>query len=138
MLRKCTSFLLAALLLSTFVCVRSANADSKEEKQAHLMEKVKVGISRLGVGKDARVEIKLRDKTEVKGYVYQAGQDNFVVRNSKTAADTTVAYRDVTAVKGKGLSKGAKIGIAVGIAATAVVISAALLLRNCCGINFKK
>jgi hypothetical protein len=138
MLRKYTSLVLTALLLSTIVCVRSANADSKEVKQAQLTEKVKVGISKLGVGKDARVEIKLRDKTEVKGYVYQAGEDNFVVRNPKTGSDTTVAYRDVTAVKGGGFSKGAKIGIAVGIAAAAVLISAAIALRNCCGINFGK
>jgi hypothetical protein len=62
MLRKYTSLALIALVLSTSVGFRSANADSKEEKQAHNTEKVKAGISKLGVGNDARVEIKLRDK----------------------------------------------------------------------------
>ena len=38
---KYTSLVLTALLLSTIVCVRSANADSKEEKQAQLTEKGK-------------------------------------------------------------------------------------------------
>ena len=71
MLRKLTSLVLTALLFSTMVCVRSANADSKEEKQARFTQKVKAGISKLGVGENARVDVRLRDKTEVKGYVYQ-------------------------------------------------------------------
>jgi len=71
MLRKFTSLVLTALLFSTMVCVRSANADSKEEKQARFTQKVKAGISKLGVGENARVDVRLRDKTEVKGYVYQ-------------------------------------------------------------------
>lgn len=137
MLRKCTSLVLAGLLISITICVRSGDASSKEDKQTQLAARVKADVAKRGVGEKAGVTVKLRDKTEVKGYVYQAGEDNFVVRNPKTAEDTTVAYRDVTAVKGKGLSKGAKIAIGVGIAATAVAIGAAIALRDCC-VPFRK
>ena len=124
MLRKYISLALVVFLVSIIVCVRPTNAKSKEENLAQHTQQVKAVISKLGVGKDARVDLRLRDKTEVKGYVYQVGDDDFVVRNSKTGADTTVAYRDVIEAKGKGLSKGAKIAIGVGIG---VAVAAAIV-----------
>jgi hypothetical protein len=36
---------------------------------------VKEGIHKLGTGLDARIEVKLRDKTKLKGYVSEAGED---------------------------------------------------------------
>ncbi len=43
--------------------VRFAYAGSKAEKETRFAEKVKDGISKLGTGPDARIEVKLRDKT---------------------------------------------------------------------------
>ena len=124
MLRKNISLALVVFLVSTIVCARPTNAKSKAESQAQHIQRVKAGISKLGVGEKARVDVRLQNKTEVRGFVYQVGDDDFVVRNSKTGADTTVAYRDVTEVKGRGLSKGAKIAIGVGIG---VAVAAAII-----------
>jgi hypothetical protein len=63
MLKKSVSLIVAALLLNAVVCVQSASAESKEEKQARFTEKVKTGINKLGASKDSIVEVKLRDKT---------------------------------------------------------------------------
>jgi len=61
------------------------------------------------------VSIKRADGAKVKGYPSQAGADSFTVTDSRSAQSTTTAYSDVTEVKGAGLSKGAKIGIGLGI-----------------------
>ncbi|HXT62958.1 MAG TPA: hypothetical protein VN696_07980 [Pyrinomonadaceae bacterium] len=68
---------------------------------------------KLGTGTAARVEVKLRDKTKLRGYVEQVADDHFVVVDEKTGATTTVAYPQVKQVQGNNLSTGAKIAIGV-------------------------
>ncbi|HEV3469965.1 MAG TPA: hypothetical protein VG148_11635, partial [Pyrinomonadaceae bacterium] len=82
---------------------------------------VREGVGRLGVGEGARVEVRLRDRRKLKGYVSEAGAEHFVVRDSRGAA-TVVAYPDVAQVKGQNLSTGTKVAIGAGIAATAVIL----------------
>lgn len=91
-------------------------ANSKEEKAAELAARVKADIAKLGTGPDARIFVKLRDKTKVAGFVSQIGEDSFVITDLKNGATTTVPYPAVTQAKGKNLSTGATIAIAVGIA----------------------
>jgi len=129
MLKKYTIPILIASLLLTTVFVRSTNASSKS-KLGPSTEEIKASILKIGVGETARVEVKLRDNKRVKGYVYQAGKDNFIVRDSKTGADTTIPYSEVSAVKGKGMSKGAKIAIGVGIGLAAAIAVAAILVSR--------
>ena len=95
--------------------VRPAYAGSKEEKETRLAEKVKEGISKIGTGAAAHVEVKLRDKTKLKGYVSEADEDSFVIVDEKTNATSTVAYSQVQQVKGNNLSTAAKIAIGVGV-----------------------
>ena len=40
-------------------------------KEAKLAADVKSGIVKLGTGSAARIEVKLRDKTKIKGYVQE-------------------------------------------------------------------
>src|SRR5688572_26353438 len=99
-----------------------AYAGSKEEKATRFAEKVKAGISKLGTGPDARIEVKLRDKTKLKGYISQAGEDSFVVVDEKTGATSTVTYPQVKQVKGNNLSTAAEIALGVGIILLPIVI----------------
>jgi hypothetical protein len=99
-----------------------AYAASKEEKEARFAEKVKTNILKLGIGESARVEVKLRDKTKLKGYISAANGESFTVTDSKTGTVTTVAYPQVKSVKGNNLSTGAKIAIGVGIVAAILFI----------------
>jgi hypothetical protein len=131
MFKKSLSLLAAFLLFSAVVCVKPALADSKEEKQARFAEKVKTGIHKLGAGKDSIVEVKLRDKTKLTGYVAEVSDTGFVVSNPKLGSSTTVPYADVTQVKGHNLSTGAKIaiGIAIGVGIALIILA---IYINCC------
>lgn len=91
---------------------RAANATAKED--AHT-EKVKAAIAKLGTGPSAQIEIKLRDKSKLKGYIKEANQDHFVLVSSATGSATEVAYPQVKQVKGNNFSTGAKVAIGIGI-----------------------
>src|SRR5205807_9786699 len=114
MSKKLLSLVLVGLLLN-IVGVIPAYASSKEETRARFAEKVKEGISKLGTGPEARVEVKLRDGRKLKGYISEAGENSFVIVDAKSGAASTVPYPQVKQVTGNNLSKGAKIAITVGI-----------------------
>jgi len=120
-MKKFITMMVAALLIAA-VNVQPIAASSKAEKEVRLTGKVKQGIEKIGSGRDARVEVKLRDKTKLKGYVSEINEDGFVVTDFKTGAASPVAYADVAQVKGNNLSTGAKIAIGVGIVVGLVVL----------------
>ena len=96
---------------------------AKDGEDAQLAGKARVSIAKLGVGKDARVEVRLRDNTRVKGYVSRAEEDSFTVTDSKTGVSRTVAYSDVTKVskQGNGFSTMTKVLIGAAVVVGAVV-----------------
>jgi hypothetical protein len=115
MLKKLLSIALVSLLVNMF-SVSSAAASSREEKEARFVELVKASVLKLGTGEDARVEVKLRDKTKLKGYIREAGETSFVVVDAKNDNARTVAYPQVKQVKGNNLSTGARTAIGIGVA----------------------
>jgi hypothetical protein len=108
-------FLVGSLLLSLFA-TPAALARTKEEKEAALAAKVKAGVAKLGAGVDAKIAVRLRDKTKLKGHVSRIEEEAFFITDAKTGAETRVAYGDVTQAKGNNLSTGAIIAIAAGVA----------------------
>ena len=83
------------------------------------LERAKKNVAKLGVGPKAKANIALNDGTKVKGYVYSAGDDDFVIRDSKTDSPTTVRYADVKIVEDN--RHNAKMrGLFIGIGAAAV------------------
>ena len=123
---KIMALLLAGLLIH-LAMPASVCASSKEEKQVRFVEKTRTNISKLGVGPAAQIQVKLRDKTSLAGFVREVNDASFVVVNSKTGTPTTVAYADVTQVKGHNLSTGAKIAIGIGIGAAVFILLGILL-----------
>ena len=121
MLRKLVTVLLVALMMN-LAGARLAYAESKEEKQARFVEKVKANVLKLGTGESARVKVKLRDQTKLEGYISDADPETFTVTNRKTGIATTVAYPQVKSVQGNNLSTGAKIAIGAGVAAAVIFI----------------
>jgi hypothetical protein len=123
MLKKILTIVIAGLLIEGFF-VQPASASSKEEKQAARTEKVRANILKLGIGTDAQVAIKLRDDVKMAGYISEANDGSFVVTDLKTRSVTTVAYGNVTQVKGHNLRTGVKIaiGIGIGVGATLLVL----------------
>lgn len=126
MFRKSIVHVLTVALCWLFVAMPSVSAKSKAEKAAEFAAKVKHEIAKLGTGQEARISVKLRDKTKLSGYVSKLGEESFFVTEAKTGAATEVPYPSVTQVKGNNLNKGAIIAISLGIAiAVALLIGAA-------------
>lgn len=112
MFRKVSTLSLVLLLISG-LCVVPVGAAGKRE-EARAAAKVKSEIAKLGTGQQARVELKLRDGTEFKGYVREWDETEFVVVDDKSGVATTVTYPQVQTIKrGHGLSTAEKIGIGV-------------------------
>jgi hypothetical protein len=123
-MKRVISLILIVLLTQLFF-VRPTFAGTKEEKFA---EKVKTEIAKLGTGQDAKIKVKLKDGTKIKGYVSEISESQFTVINEKTGQATQVPYPQVKQAKGNNLSGGVVIAIAV-VAAIAFIIFAASQLK---------
>ncbi len=75
------------------------------------------------LGNNARVEVRLRDKTKVKGNVSAISADSFIVSDSKTGTTTTVAYNEVDEVKKPGGGLSTRGWIIIGAAAAGAVVT---------------
>jgi hypothetical protein len=127
---RTVSCLLAALLLLA-PAAQAFGAGQKPDQQAQTIEQIKMQVAKLGVGEKARGTIKLKDGTKTKGYVYRAGDDDFVIRDRKTDNPTTIRYADVAKVEADhGHSNGSNIltGVAVGVGAVVTAVLALFFL----------
>ena len=116
--KRILSLVLVASLFNWSIL--SGVAAPKERSEADHIAKVKTFITQQGIGEKARVTINTKNKTEIKGYVSKVEADTFDVTDPKTGKANTVSYADVSTAKGRGMSKGWKIGIVV-ISAVAIV-----------------
>ena len=111
------SLLVLAVLVNTQFMLGQA-------KEGNGAEWVKAEVLKRGTGEKARVKVKLRNGSEVRGYISKADQDTFDI-HGKNNANVTLAYADVLSVRKAGMSRGAKIGIAAGGAALVIAALAA-------------
>ena len=115
MFRHFVSILTVISLLVTSLLSGVAWAATKEEKEAKQVEKIKQKVAKIGTGENARITVGLKNQSkELKGNVSEIAEESFVVMNSKTKVTTTVAYRDVAYVHGKGLPPIAIVAITAG------------------------
>ncbi len=110
------SLTLVALLMQMFF-VNQTFAGTKEEK---LAEKVKTGVAKLGTGPEAKIKVKLKDKTKIEGYITESNENQFLVMNSKTGQTIPVTYSSVKQVKGNNLSRG--VIFTIGVLAFLVIL----------------
>lgn len=96
MMRQLISLLLSNAVV-LLLCTSSYGVSFQGEKEARQTADVKARIEKLG--RTTRVEIKLRDKTKLKGYVQQIGEDHFVISDLETNEEIRVAYPQVLYVK---------------------------------------
>jgi FtsP/CotA-like multicopper oxidase with cupredoxin domain len=130
MKRKYLAFALVALLLQSFAGMPAAaaalaEAKTQAERDAQTVEEVKVKVARLGVGERARVTVKFKDGTKLKGYISQVKDDEFIVRDRKTDAPTVVLYRDVARVesnRGHSTARNVAVGTAIGVGSVLTVL----------------
>ena len=115
MKKKLLASIFAALVIN-LVCIGSVSAHpgSDADKAAQLAAKVKAAILKLGTGPQARVELKLREGTRLKGYLAEVGEDYFVVVDENGGASRQIPFPQVKQVKGSKLSHGVWAAITVG------------------------
>jgi hypothetical protein len=130
MIRKTFALILSAILLSTAFGLKTIQAQTG--KDAQLAGETRAKVQKLGLGRDARVEVKLRDTTKLKGYISEAGQDSFTVTDSKTGAAQSIAYLDVAQVKKPGSGLSTRGWVIIGAAAVAAVIVAIVVKPAVC------
>jgi len=84
MLKKIFLMTIVTLVVNLAI-VPFAFASDKAEKEAKFAEKVKAEITKLGVGMDARIKVKLKDGTKLKGYVSEIKDSEFVVTDLRVS-----------------------------------------------------
>jgi hypothetical protein len=115
-----------AIVLTNLFYLPTADAKPSGTKEARQMDKLKTGIRKLGIGSDARIKVRLKDKTEISGYISEVDDDSFVVIDA-TGKSNIVAYPQVAQAKGNNLSSKEKLAItlvAVGVIAVLLLIGA--------------
>jgi hypothetical protein len=111
--------------------LQTVNARPQNDKQTSPIEQVKIQIAKLGIGDKARATINTKSGVKVKGYVYSAGDDDFVMRDRKTDAATAVRYADVANIeRNKGHSMARNVLIGVGIGAGALLAAILIVIAR--------
>ncbi len=116
-LKKSLAVALTAIFASMSFGFRPTYAQANYDQAAL---KARATVEQLGVGTGAKVEVKLRDTTKLKGYISQIGDDSFTVTDSKGTSDT-VKYSEVVQVKKAGGGWGTRNWLIVGGVAAAAV-----------------
>jgi hypothetical protein len=118
-------FLMSKKLLTLSLAFLLSNllaglALAKTPQEGLTPEQARAKVARAGTGEKAKVTVWTKDGKKTKGYVSQAGEDNFVLRDRKTDTPTTIAYSDVTKLdinRGHSGLRNTLIGVGVGVAA---------------------
>jgi hypothetical protein len=121
MFRPAFAIMLSGIVLVTAFGFQPALAQTGSDTQA--VEKVRARVQKIGVGRNARVEVKLRDNTQLKGYISAAEQDSFTVVDNKTGSTRTVSYADSSSVKKAGSGLSAKTWIILGAAVVGTAVT---------------
>jgi hypothetical protein len=129
MLKTYLSLLLSGLLLVSFGA-QPAQASARVSPQSS-NERIKAQVAKIGIGAKAKATITMNNGTKVKGYISRADEDEFVLRDKKTDAPTTIRYADVSRVQAnKGHSMARNVAIGVGIGVGAVVLALAIIFSQ--------
>lgn len=112
-----TCLLASAVFVASLAFPVSAQQRNSESTT---VDNVKAKVAKIGIGEKAKATVMLKDGTKKKGYIGQAGDNDFVIRDRKTDAPTTISYSDVAKVESnKGHSTARNLGIGIGIGAGA-------------------
>jgi small nuclear ribonucleoprotein (snRNP)-like protein len=122
--------LIPVLLVLVLVLAPIARTALAQQLTDPTVAKVKADIVRRFRDEKRTVTLRLRSGSELTGRITQAAENWFSLKEKATGTQRDISYTDVTKVKGKGLSKGAKFGILTGVIAGAVIIGALISLRN--------
>jgi hypothetical protein len=129
MLRTLLSFVLVGLLTLGLNTAPVMAAQGNDDAKA--VDNLRLKVAKVGVGEKARVTVRMKDGTKIKGIITQAGTDDFSVRDGKTGDPRIILYRDVARIEdNRGHSTLRNVLIGVGIGAAAVVAFIAIVFAS--------
>lgn len=120
---------LTCLLASSLLLVTASLPVAAQQANVQTVEAIRIKVAKLGVGEKAKAKVILKDGTKSKGYIAQAGDDDFVLRDRKTDAPTTIRYTDVARVesnRGHSTARNLAIGIGIGAGAFLTIVLIAI------------
>jgi hypothetical protein len=120
-MKRFCALTLMITLLSAGLVLQTAQAQTA--RHAEFAAKARATAAKIGVGQSAKVEVKLRDQSRIKGYISEVQQDSFTVVERDTGAGRSVAYSDVTEVKRPGGGLSAKSWGIIGAAAAGAIVT---------------
>ncbi|SRR6266404_4870432 len=116
-------------LLTSIIPYAGASAQSQTGREPQQAEKVRAKVTKLGTGKQARVEVKLRDNTKLKGYIGEIAEERFTLVDPKRGTVTPVPYEQVQQIKN--INHSGLYALALGAATiVGVMLVVAIALRG--------
>lgn len=130
MFKRVFAMMLSSFILFATIGFQQVGAQSLKEQQA--TEKIKTKVQKIGVGVNARVDVKLRDNTQFRGYIAEANQDSFTVVERNTGTSKSVSYTDTSSVKKPGGGLSTKHWIILGAAVVCAAVTWAVVKPAFC------
>ena len=128
MIRKSSIFFLAATLFLVNVQFTFSQTDAVGGDK-----RVRSQVEKLGTG--AKVTVKMKDGSKLRGSISQILDDSFDVTLAKAPQSSIISYRDVESVKRRGWTNSAKVALGVGIGVGAVVVVIGILVSSSGGVG---
>lgn len=118
--------LISTLLLFCLGIGATAFGQTTDQRE----EKARQAAAKVGTGSNAKVDVKLRDGSKLKGYITSVNSDSISLVDDKGGATRDVRFADIQEIKKRGgLSTGAKIAISTAVAGTAAIVFGIFLVR---------
>ncbi len=126
MFKKLLSVALTSLFVSMITAV-PASAQSQAGTETQQADKMKAKVTRLGTGKQARVEVKLKDNTKLKGYIGEIAEEHFTVIDPRHGTVTPVPYAQVQKIKNTNHSDLFALGLGAAVIGGVLIVVMASL-----------
>ena len=120
MFKKTFALLISGMILAMSIALQPAQAQAGRDADA---ARARLKVDQVGVGSNARVEVKLLDGTKLKGYISDREQDSFTVTDRKTGASSVVRYVEVSEVKKSGGGMSTKSWLVIGSAIAGAAVT---------------
>jgi len=115
--------LVAALTGLTSFAQTQGQTGGQAQGQPGKAASVKARMQKIGTGERTVVRVKLKDGTELRGYLSRIENDSFTITDRTTKKATSAPYGEVRSVAGKGLSTKAKVVVAICVVFTLSAIA---------------
>jgi pectate lyase len=118
-LKYITASLVFLILFNQNVAVLAQTQSGINDKT---LEKLKAKIEKLGVGKDSKIKVTLKDETKLNGFITARDENGFDVTIKNSVEIRNVKYTDIKKAEGKNSLLAVKIALSIGVVVGALYL----------------